>query len=394
MDLKKKDFLFGVSTSAYQNEEDCKNSDWFRWEKLGKTNGRKGNACLGYKDYKKDVRILKDLGVKAYRFSIEWSRIEPKEGEFDLKEIEHYRNVLLELKKNKIIPFVTLFHFSLPLWFADKGGFEKKENIKYFVRFVEKIVSEYKGLVKFWMTINEPVVYAYSSYLIGLHPPGEKSLFKCLKVYSNLIDAQVSVYDSIKKIQENSEVGIVKQEAIFEPFHDSFFLKKVISLARYFFNGRFLEKLPKDKFDFIGLDYYYRFRAKFKLFRTRKNSPVFLEVVVPEEADIAEHFGFEFYAKGLYDLLKGLKKFEKPIYITENGIGTDYDEKRIRFIQEHLGFVKKAIEEGVDVRGYFYWTLFDNFEWTFGYMSKFGLLTRDKKPKKSYYFYKKVCKKN
>lgn len=402
-----KNFSFGISTSAYQNEEDLHNSNWYEWEKLGRINRKQkaGNKCLGYKEWKKDIRILKNLGVGAYRFSIEWSRIEPEEGKFNKKAIEHYRNVLTALKKNKIEAFVTLFHLSLPIWFTNKGGFEKEENLSYFERFVEKVAKEYKNLVKFWITLSEPVTYSYVSYLIGWHPPGRKNFYLFFKIFRHLVVAHINCYNILKTISKNFQVGIVKQEAVFEPYHSSFLLKQTVNLIKYVFNSLFLEsvfegslffplslfkEIPKREIDFIGLDYYYRFRTKFS--SNISFEKPFLNYVIPEEAEKSEQFGFEIYSEGIYQLLKALKKYSKPVYITENGVATPDDEKRVRFIKSHLIEVNKAMKEGADVRGFFYWTLFDNFEWTFGYDATFGLMTRRKKPKKSFYFYKNVCK--
>lgn len=404
-----KDFLFGVSTAAYQNEGGNFNSQWYEWEKKGKidNNQKCGVACNDYKNWGKLVEVLKDLKVQAYRFSVEWSRIEPKEGIFDKEEIEHYRQLIIELKKNHIEPFVSLFHFSIPIWFAEKGGFEREENLVYFERFVKKLADEYKDYVKFWITINEPVIYSFSSYLIGLHPPGKKNILTALKVYKNLILAHVRAYETIKNASKKLKVGLVHQEVIYQPHGSSYILKKITGLISYFSGnlllksiaeGRLLfplsinRKIPKDKIDFIGLNYYYRFCVDYSSkFKTRSGFP-FIDYHIPKGSEAAEILGFEIYPEGLYLSLKKASEYRKPIYITESGLDSSDDKKRINYLASHLEQVKRALKEGINVRSYFYWTLCDNFEWTFGYHPKFGLMTRDKKAKKSYLFYRDICR--
>jgi beta-glucosidase len=387
-----RDFLFGVSTSSYQNEGNNTNSDWYLWENLGKTATKCGVACNDYQETDRNIKILEKLGVGAYRFSIEWSRIEPREGKFDEKAIKHYKDLIKKLEKKNIEPFLTLFHFSLPIWFSQIGGFEKSENIKYFKRFVQRIASEFKS-VKFWMTLNEPSAYSAASYLSGLYPPGKKNIFSFFKVMKNLVLAHETAYDVIKLLNKEAQVGMTDSEHVFELSHSGFISQKILRLVEYFANESFLENVSKDKIDFIGLDYYYRFRAKFSI-KGSKYLPKYvpLNLVLPKKSRMAEQFGLEFHPKGISYLLKRLSQYKKPIYITENGIATSDEKKRTRFILEHLIEVKKAIDEGLDVRGYFFWTLFDNYEWHLGYNPTFGLMTRYKKPKKSFFFYQKVLK--
>ncbi|MFC1700991.1 family 1 glycosylhydrolase [Patescibacteria group bacterium] len=235
-----KNFLWGAASSAHQVEGNNFN-DWTEWEKknakrlakkakkyyqkwqkeqfqemLKKENYISGRACDHYNRYEKDFDIAKSLNHNAHRFSIEWSRIEPEQGKFNQQEIEHYRKVILALKRRGIEPFVTLWHWTNPVWFSEKGGFEKHRNIKYFVNYAEKMVKELGKDVKFWITINEPNIYVSNSYLKGVWFPQKRNIFKYRKVLFNLIKAHKLSYDIIKNNFSKAKVGIAKNNIYFE----------------------------------------------------------------------------------------------------------------------------------------------------------------------------------
>ncbi|MDP3051945.1 MAG: glycoside hydrolase family 1 protein [bacterium] len=392
-----KNFCWGAATSAHQVEGNNHN-DWTEWEKanakrLAEEAGKKkwpdyilnppaggfnpfqeenyisGKACDHYNRFREDFDIAKKLGHNAHRFSIEWSRIEPEEGKFDEKEIEHYRQVILALTAQHIEPFVTLWHWTIPVWFRDIGGWLNKKSPEYFSRYVEKMVSALPD-VKFWIILNEPCVYTSAGFLKGHWPPDERSIFKYFKVLRHLAEAHNKSYKVIKEINAQAQVGISKHNIYFEN----------IPFANYFWNEYFLNKI-KNHQDFIGLNYYFHAR----LFGN-KNEQV-------------SDLGWEIYPEGIYHVLKELKKYNKPIYITENGLADARDEKRAKFIKGHLKWTHKAISEGVDVRGYFYWSLLDNFEWDKGFWPRFGLVevdykTMERKIRNSALEYKKICKEN
>jgi len=387
-------FFWGAATSAHQVEGGNVNN-WSEWEKgsaeylvkkaekkwlswqkekfpkmLWTGNYISGMACDHYHRFKEDFDIAKSLNHNAHRFSIEWSRIEPKEGKIDQKEIEHYRQVLLALKERNIEPFVTLYHWPLPIWLAKKGGWLNPKTPYYFDRYVKIIGENLFNEVKFWITLNEPNIYTSNSYLKGNWPPQQKSIFKYLKVINNLAKGHKLAYRSLKLIDLDCQVGIAKNNIHF----------KNIPLADYFWNKYFLNKI-KDQQDFIGLQYYFHSR----LFGNKNES--------------VSDLGWEIYPEGIYHVLKGLKKYKKMIYITENGLADADDNKRAKFIKDHLIWIHKAIEEGVDVGGYFYWSLLDNFEWDKGFWPKFGLVevdskTFERKVRPSAYEYAKICKNN
>lgn len=352
-----KNFFWGTATSAYQVEGGIKND----WSMVGKKYDA-GKACDHYNRFEQDFDLAKKMNNNAHRFSIEWARIEPEQGKFSQKGIEHYRKVIQALRQRGLEPFVTLYHWTLPVWFVKKGGWLNKDAPKYFERFVEKVVSEYKNLVKFWITLNEPWIYAPRSFLIGTYPPFARNIFKTIKVIKILIAIHNETYQVIHKISPNSQVGIASNNVFFSG---------VLVLINYYRNIYFLDKI-KNHQDFIGLNYYTH-QTLFK----REN----------------------YYPEGIYYVLKDLKKYNKPIYITENGIATKDDKKREKFIIDHLKWVHKAIQEGIDVRGYFHWALMDNFEWAWGFKPRFGLIEIDYKTLKrtlrpSSKIYTQICKNN
>jgi len=388
-------FLWGVSTSAYQVEGGATN-DWSEWEKsedrikkLKDENKNPadyicGKACDSYNRFEEDLKCLKELGVKSYRFSIEWSRVEPEQGKFDQQAINYYRSIINSLKENKIEPFVTLWHYSLPLWLRDSGGWESKEMEKYFCRYAEKIVNKLKDEVTFWTTINEPEIYCGYSYLTGKYPPNKKNLFAYWCALHNIIKAHRAAYKKIKAILPNAKVGVSKHNIYFEAYHGrlvNIILKK---LADWWWNGYFLNKI-KDHQDFIGINHYRRNTINYGF---NKN-----------ENKIVSDFGWELYPESIYYVLCDLKKFNKPIYVTEHGVSDAQDKYRGWFIKECLKNVHLAISEGVLVKGYSHWSLLDNFEWAAGWTQKFGLyeVARNnfkRTARQSAKIYAQICKNN
>ncbi len=399
------DFLWGAATSAHQVEGNNHN-DWTEWERenaerLSKESGGKyppenyisGRACDHYNRYEEDFDIAKLFGHNAHRFSIEWSRIEPEEGKFNRAEIEHYREVIKALHKRRIEPFVTLWHWTMPIWFVKKGGFEKSGNIKYFVRFCEYIVKEFstgdgftfsgKDDVKFWITLNEPEIYAGNSYLKGIWPPQNKGFISYLLVIRNLIKAHIESYKIIKKTKPNAQVGIAKNNIYFEAHENKIgnhILRKFID---WWWNFYFLNRI-KNHQDFIGLNHYFHNRIKNFKFSQNENKKV-------------SDMGWELYPEAIYFVSKSLKKYNKPIYITENGLADAKDRNREWFIKESLKNIYKAIEDGADIRGYLHWSLLDNFEWDKGFWPRFGLVeidyeTLERKRRPSSYTYEKIAK--
>jgi beta-glucosidase len=258
------DFLWGASTSAHQVEGGNLHNDWWLAEQGGALKEASGQACRHYDLFKEDFAIAKELGHNCHRFSIEWSRIEPQEGEFQPSEIEHYHKVIAELKRLGIEPVVTLHHFTNPVWFSRKGGWVDPGLQRYFLRFVEKIVGEFCGEVKFWITINEPLVYSSHSYLLGVWPPQERSLFKTARVTLNMARAHIKAYRIIHNIYRqrglaSPMVSIAANLQAFEPCRPTLKNKLAVYLRDKLYNFYFIEELLRRKsLDYIGLYYYSR----------------------------------------------------------------------------------------------------------------------------------------
>lgn len=390
-----KNFYWGAAASAHQVEGDNHN-DWTEWERqslklkiksaelkiwpdyilknypnpLQEENYISGRACDHYNRFREDFDIAKSIGHTAHRFSIEWSRIEPEEGKFSEKEIEHYREVIKALRKREMEPFVTLWHYTLPLWLRNKGGAENKIFPNYFSSFVEKIHYEFKDDVRFWITFNEPSLWAAQAYLTGIWPPQKKNILSTVRVFFNLIRSHKEAYDKIKSVQPEAIVGISEN---FEWQEPSF----IRPLVHYFRNLFFLDRIRRH-LDFIGINYYKAVNFfKLAIFLSPNdqhcNSLVY-------RGNALSDVGWLVYPDGLYKLLiKVWRRYKLPIFISENGIADTRDIYRPLFIRSHIDGVKEALKDGADIRGYFYFSLLDNFEWEKGFWPRFGLVEIDYK---------------
>lgn len=368
-------FYFGAALSAHQAEGNNINSDWWEFEQtVLKEKGipSSGDAANHWNMYEEDFHLAKELGHNAHRFSIEWAKIEPKQGQIDYAAIDHYKKVFESLAKNKLMPFTTLLHFSLPKWFSDLGGFEKKDNIRHFVNYCKLIGSTFRDELKYIITINEPEIFTYHGYLIKKWPPLKKSYFLYNKLLKNLANAHRQAYDDLKSINPDFQIGISKNNQIFQPDRHNNPFDYLISLfLKYRWNLFFLDRIKKHQ-DFIGLNYYfYRcVRADWKLVNE------FCQVSYPTSRKT--EMDWEVYPKGLYiNLIDLNKRYKKPIIITENGVADHSDKLREDVIKEGLYWIFKAREEGVKVFGYLHWALTDNYEWDSGFTPRFGLIKVD-----------------
>ncbi len=371
-------FLWGAATAAYQVEGGIENCDWAVAAERGRV-PKAGMASDHYYQFETDFDIAKELGHNAHRFSIEWARIEPQEGQFDHYEIRHYRNVLQALKARGLTPFVTLWHFTLPDWFEKAGGFANKNAPTIFARYCLYVLRNLHEDVTFVQTINEPMVWVSNGYLKGNWPPFKRSLIKYWQVIKNMIRSHNLVYALLKKEFPHLQIGIAKQQMDF--ISDEKWWSRVrADFARKFWNHRFLKGIQNYQ-DFIGVNFY-----QTVFFGAHPTLP-------------KTEMGWDIRPEGIYKVLLELRPYGKPIYITENGIADAEDKNRAAFIHDHLSFVQKAIVDGIDVRGYFHWSLLDNFEWSFGFAKRFGLLevdydTMKRKVRKSAKEYAKICKAN
>ena len=364
-----KGFLWGAATSAHQVEGDNKASDWWKWEQDGRVPFKSGKATDHYANFEKDFDLVKKFNQNAHRLSIEWARLEPKEGMWDKAAVAHYHKVFKALKKRRIKVMLTLSHFTIPNWLAEKGGWTKKRNVDAFARFVNKVVSEYGEDVDFWITINEPSVYTLMSYVMGDWPPKRKNYFLAFAVFLNLVKAHKRAYKIIHTILgSDAKVGYANNAISLMSYSFSFFNYSYMRISDYLWNHVFYT-LTKGTHDYIGLNYYFHQRIT----STERWSMGKLVDVKSEEREFSD-MGWEIYPHGIFETLVRLKKYKLPIYITENGIAALNDDKRIRFIVGHVKELYHAIQSGVDIRGYFYWSLLDNFEWHEGTNPRFGMI--------------------
>ncbi len=387
-----KHFLWGTSTAAHQVEGGLEN-DWSRWElenaaNLAQTAKKRldwvpvwedikdqatdpnnyvsGEGVGHFKKYREDFDIIKELHCNAFRFGIEWSRLEPEEGVWDEAAVKHYKTYIAELKRRGIVPMLNIWHWTMPTWFVDKGGFEKASNKKYFERFVQKIADEFAHNVTHIITLNEPNVYASFGYLTGEWTPNKKSPITFMRVYWNLTRAHRGAYAILKAKKSTLQIGVAAQLANIEPKRPHNIIDTVATWwMRYFWNWWFLNRI-KNHQDFLGFNYY--FTDYYKGFK-RANPELPLN-----------DLGWYMEPGGLYPLLLRVwEHYKKPIIITENGLADHNDEHRTWWIEETVLAMEKAISEGVDLRGYFHWSLLDNFEWAYGWWPKFGLVEVDRK---------------
>ena len=398
-------FLWGAATAAHQVEGDQSNDwteyeksdavrlatsarDFFKdkltaemWQKVERKatdprNYISGKSVDHFNRYKEDIQILKQLNLNSFRFSIEWSRIEPRPGKFDPKALAHYQAVIKELQKNKIEPLITLHHFSNPLWLSKIGDWSNPKFPDYFVRYTEYLAKNLN--VKWWATINEPSVYLFMRYLDGViwggWPNQAKSPLKFYKARANFVKAHRKAYLVIKEHHPNSMIGIVHGITWFEAVNK--LSKLPVKLVERQGSWWYLDRLHQN-LDFIGVDYYLRVKVRvglslpYRWYQSDMNAPNVSDV------------GWESYPKGIYFITQALRKrYQKPILITENGIADADDSRRADFIKSHLKWLAQSIKDGADIRGYFHWSLLDNFEWSAGWWPKFGLVEVDSKTMK------------
>jgi len=384
-----KNFQWGVSISGYQHEGYDKNSIWYYWDKLGKTKEKNTIGVDFYNRYKEDLDLAASIGINAFRFSIEWSRIEPQKGIFDSDAIDYYRKLILEIKKRGMEPLVTLIHFNYPQWLLDEDsnlkGLENPKFINYYLRYVKKVVKEYSNDVKYWITFNEPNIWVPASYLLGIMPPGKMNIISTIKAWNNLLEAHYKSYDIIHKIDNDAMVSSNIYYIMVKPFNID--LKEIFT---------FIEKANINdidwlkKFDFVSFDYYYLFKD-IKDFLNTQN---FWELNV--------------YPDGLYEAIMYYNsKYGKPIIIAENGLCLKNNLPRgdfwtrEKYLVEHIKQVKKSIKDGANVIGYYYWSLTDSYEWG-NFDPRFGLYTVDiksdyslkRKPTKAVDTYRSIISSN
>lgn len=405
-----KRFLWGAASSAHQIEGGNHNQ-WSVWElenakvlaKLAHyqasflpvwedikqratdpANYISGQAANHYSLYKEDLALLKKMNMNAWRFSIEWSRIEPEEGSWNAEAIQHYREYFKYLQHAGIEPMVTLWHWTLPVWFAQKGGFAKRGNVKYFVRFAAKVFEEFGRYFRYVITLNEPEIYTARSYLNGEWPPQVQSKRQAFRVLNNLLYAHKQVYALAKSVGRKHRVSIAKNLAHHYAGDDAKLTVMTTDMMRYVHDYYVLNRLKKH-LDFVGVNYY--FSNRYYGYRQHNVN------------DALSDSGWDMQPANIEHVLKDVAdRYNVPIIITENGVADQNDAHRKWWITQTLLGMSRAMQAGVKLEGYFHWSLTDNFEWSSGFWPRFGLFHVDyamfkRTPRKSAVWLAAVIKK-
>ncbi|MCX6098031.1 MAG: GH1 family beta-glucosidase [Caldiserica bacterium] len=416
-----KDFKFGVATSAYQIEGAVAENGRTPsiWDTFCRTpgnvfEGQTGDiTCDHYHRYREDVGILRELGIDSYRFSISWSRVFPAYGVYDPKGMEFYRNLIRELKQNGIEPMVTLYHWDLPMWAYERGAWLNRESVTWFKEYATRVFEELSDSVKLWITHNEPFCASILGYDLGVHAPGHKNLGEALIAAHHILLSHGVAVEAFRECGfKDSKIGITLNLTPSYPASNSREDVEAASRSdglsnRWFLDPVFRSSYPEDmkealgRFaggfdfikdgdlqtisasnDFLGVNYYTRSLVKYV------QDGVLNYQEVPGDSRNTTAMGWEICPEALYDLMLRLRReyTRVPIYITENGAAFDdalasdghvHDTERIDYVKRHLRKIAEANEQGADIRGYYLWSLLDNFEWGYGYSRKFGIVHVD-----------------
>jgi beta-glucosidase len=423
-------FLWGAATSSHQIEGYNDKNDWWAWESLGKIErGERSGPCTDHWNrFRDDLKLAADLGLNSYRFSVEWSRLEPQEGKWDSEAFDWYRELILECERLGLVPMLTLQHFTLPLWMAEQGGFSWERSPELFARFTRQVVERLGSKVALWCTINEPMVMTAGSYLGQFMPPALYSPEKARMACYHLLKSHVLAYDLIHREIPKSDssfkdipvqVGIahnvidfvadrsrsVIERWLAEQFHQFYnlaWLDAITGREQQFSFPLLMAPAPtvpeamgRLTVDYLGINYYTRARVQF----TPKWNGLPINVAFARDGERASDVDWPIHPQGLQKMLKIAGGYQLPIYITENGIADKSDHLRTDYIRDHVRELALASQNGVDVRGYYHWSLLDNFEWVKGFEPRFGLYqvdysTFERKATQSAYFYQEVIERH
>jgi beta-glucosidase len=408
-----RDFLWGTATAAHQVEGNNDNNDWWAWEEHGNrilAGRRSGLACNWWANAEADLDRAAEMGTNAHRLSLEWSRIEPEPSVFDTAALDRYRQILQAMHDRGIEPMVTLHHFSNPLWLVEKGDFSSNLVVDYFRRYTGKVVTTLGDLVPKWLTINEPLIYVMYRYLEGCFPPPQKQGWRAgMQALGNLLRCHAAAYEAIKAVHPAAQVSMAKHlRPIQSPAGGNLFDRRWARWLDWFFNDMWLESMVDGRlrwpvgrgvvkglagsFDFVGINYYSRALVRFPPRRGR-----LYETDYGPEAAVSDGNYGEIYPAGLYQVIKRSRRYDKPIYITENGLPDAADKLRPAFIISHLREIWRAISFSFPVMGYYHWSLVDNFEWDRGWTQRFGLYemdpeTQERRLRASGRLYGEICR--
>jgi beta-glucosidase len=391
-------FLWGAATSSHQVEGGNRNNDWWEWEQgLDAPDRRSGNACDQWNRFADDAALAAELGHTAHRLSLEWSRIEPSEGIFDEAAIAHYHEVLSAFRARGMRTMLTLHHFTLPRWVAARGGWLDTKTPERFERFVAHIAPKLADLVDLWCTINEPGVQAFMGYTVGIWPPHRKSALETARATWHLAKAHRRAYRAINRTAPAAQIGIAHNVTRFVAQTGRANERLAAHILAWTANRLFFRLTGWRFHDWIGLNHYFTRRID----GDGRLIPGFADPV--ELGHEVSGLKWELRPESLAEIAKDFLGKRRPIYITEHGLATDDDAQRERFLVASLKALQALVETDAEarrwVRGYFHWSLLDNFEWADGFTPHFGLIavnyaTQARTPRPSALRYHEIIKKN
>jgi beta-glucosidase len=410
-------FLWGSATAAHQVEGNNSNNNWWDWEQQpGRIiHGHKsGLACDWWNGrWREDFDRAAEGAQNAQRFSVEWSRIQPAPDRWNEDALDRYREMLRGLSERNMTPMITLHHFSDPMWLSEQGGWENPGVVDYFRRFVAKVVDALKEYTNLWCTINEPNVYATCGYVMGVFPPGKSDINTAMTVLKNMARAHAAAYKSIHEIQPTARVGVACAYRGFDPAKPWFPLDKIAAgMQGRMFNDLFPRTLAqgvmalpwgrvripeaKGTQDFLGINYYSKDYVSFNLTLPKD---MFGRRFYDQKAELSDTGFICNRPEGMFEALKWGLQYRVPMIITENGVEDEDDHLRPRYLAQHLHQVWRAVNFNWPVKGYFHWSLVDNFEWERGWTQRFGLWeldieTQARRKRPSADLYAEICRKN
>jgi beta-glucosidase len=410
-------FLWGTATASHQVEGKNTNNNWWAWEQEpGRIlQGHKsGLACDWWNGrWREDFDRAAQGGQNAHRLSIEWSRIQPAPERWDEDALDRYREMLRGLHERDLTPMVTLHHFTDPLWLTEMGGWENELVVGYFEKYVHKVVEALHEYASLWVTINEPNVYAVSGYILGDFPGGKQDIRAALQVLTNMLRGHAAAYRVIHSLQPAAQVGIAINYRGFQAAKNWFPLDHLAAgFQSRAFNDLFprtlqdgvmklsfwRRRIPEARGtqDFVGINYYTVDKVAFSLHNYQQ---LFAKRFYPPGADLSDTGFIANEPQGMFAALKWGLQFNLPIYVTENGVEDHDDHLRPRYLARHIHQVWRGVNFNWPVRGYFHWSLVDNFEWERGWTQRFGLWelnveTQARRKRPSADLYAEICKEN
>ena len=403
-------FLWGAATSGHQVEGDNRWNDWWAYEESGQLPHRSGEACGHYELYEQDFDLAQSLGHNAHRFSLEWSRIEPTQGEWNTEAVAHYRSVIEALRRRGLEPVVTLHHFTNPAWFAHGGGWFRRDSAALFTRYVTHVVENLGSDVKYWVTINEPTVYVMQGYINGEWPPCLRSSWiKAVIVLRNLALAHIAAYRTLHQRRQNVMVGFAHSAPWIMPCNvgrkrdvlAAILRDAILNRAFFYMIGAHQHKPQKtaECLDFIGINYYTRAVVRSVGWGLGALLGKVCSGSGHAHQGVMSDIGWEIYPRGLKMVLEKFSRFGVPLFVTENGVATNDEVVRRDFVLQHLDSLSEALATGLNVIGYLYWSLLDNYEWAMGTAAHFGLAavdfkTHERRPRPCAEDFGRVCRKN